>query len=94
MITAVKGTEDLFFPDILRWQRLEAGARDIFERYGFSEIRTPVLEHTELFVRGIGDETDIVTKEMYTFLDRKGRSLTLRPENTAGVMRALVEHRL
>jgi histidyl-tRNA synthetase len=94
MITAVKGTQDLFAPEILRWQKLETAARNLFERYGFGEIRTPLLEHTELFVRGIGDETDIVTKEMYTFPDRKGRSLTLRPENTAGVMRALVEHRL
>jgi histidyl-tRNA synthetase len=94
MLTAVKGTQDLYFPDIRRWQRLERAARAVFERYGFAEIRTPVLEHTELFVRGIGDETDIVSKEMYTFNDKKGRSLTLRPENTAGVVRAIVEHRL
>ncbi len=94
MITAVKGTQDILFPDVLRWQKLETVARELFELYGFFEIRTPVLEPTELFVRGIGGETDIVTKEMYTFPDRKGRSLTMRPENTAGVMRALVEHRL
>ena len=94
MITAVKGTQDNLFPDIARWQRVEAVAREVFHRYAFTEIRTPVLEPTELFVRGIGDETDIVNKEMYTFADRKGRSVTMRPENTAGVARAVVEHRL
>ena len=94
MITAVKGTQDLVFPDIVRWQMVERAARSTFARYGFTEIRTPVLEPTELFVRGIGDETDVVSKEMYTFSDRKGRSLTLRPENTAGVARAVVERRL
>ena len=94
MITAVKGTQDNLFPEIARWQRVEAMAREVFHRYGFTEIRTPVLEPTELFVRGIGDETDIVNKEMYTFADRKGRSVTMRPENTAGVARAVVEHRL
>ena len=94
MITAVKGTQDNLFPDIARWQRVEAIAREVFHRYAFTEIRTPVLEPTELFVRGIGGETDIVNKEMYTFADRKGRSVTMRPENTAGVARAVVEHRL
>ena len=94
MITAVKGTQDLVFPEVGRWQAVERAARAVFARYGFTEIRTPVMEPTELFVRGIGDETDIVNKEMYTFPDRKGRSLTLRPENTAGVARAVVEHRL
>ena len=94
MITAVKGTQDLVFPHVAAWQRVEAAARTVFSRYGFTEIRTPVMEPTELFVRGIGDETDIVSKEMFTFQDRKGRSITLRPENTAGVARALVERRL
>ncbi|MEW5763764.1 MAG: histidine--tRNA ligase [Acidobacteriota bacterium] len=94
MITAVKGTQDLVFPEIAAWQAVEEAARRVFSRYGYTEIRTPVLEPTELFIRGIGDETDIVTKEMFTFPDRKGRSLTLRPENTAGVARAMVEHRL
>jgi histidyl-tRNA synthetase len=94
MITGVKGTQDLFFPEIKTWQRIESLSREIFSLYGYSEIRTPALEHTELFVRGIGDETDIVSKEMYTFLDKKGRSLTLRPENTAPAMRAVIEHRL
>src|SRR5512140_1417362 len=94
MITAVKGMQDTLFPEVRRWQRVEAAAREVFARYGFTEIRTPILEPTELFVRGIGDETDIVNKEMYTFADRKGRSVTMRPENTAGVARAVVEHRL
>jgi len=94
MITGVKGTQDLFFPEIRSWQRIESAARELFSLYGYSEIRTPVLEHTELFVRSVGDETDIVSKEMYTFQDKKGRSLTLRPEYTAGVMRAVLEHRL
>jgi histidyl-tRNA synthetase len=94
MISAVKGTQDILSPEVFRWQRLEESAREVFRRYGISEIRTPVLEHTELFVRGIGGETDIVTKEMYTFLDKGDRSLTLRPENTAGVVRSLVEHKL
>lgn len=94
MITAVKGTQDLVFPQVAAWQAVEAAAREVFARYGFTEIRTPVFEPTELFVRGIGGETDIVGKEMFTFQDRKGRSLTLRPENTAGVARAMVERRL
>jgi histidyl-tRNA synthetase len=90
----VKGTQDNLFPEIGRWQRVEAIARKVFHRYAFTEIRTPILEPTELFVRGIGGETDIVNKEMYTFADRKGRSVTMRPENTAGVARAFVEHHL
>lgn len=94
MIASVKGTQDLVFPDIKVWQEIEQMAREVFSLYGYNEIRTPILEHTELFVRGIGDETDIVSKEMYTFADKKGRSLTLRPENTAPVMRAVIEHRL
>lgn len=94
MITAVKGTQDILAPEVRRWQKLESVARGCFERYGFGEVRTPVLEPTELFVRGIGGETDIVTKEMYTFEDRKGRKVTMRPENTAGVMRCLVERGL
>jgi histidyl-tRNA synthetase len=75
-----------------RWQALEARARAISTASGYREIRTPIFEATELFLRGVGETTDIVSKEMYTFADRKGRSLTLRPEGTAGVMRALVEH--
>lgn len=88
---AVKGTRDLLPPESERWNEAEWLARDIFRAYGYGEIRTPALEDTALFARSVGETTDIVHKEMYTFLDRKGRSLTLRPENTAGVVRSLVE---
>ncbi len=90
-ITAIKGFADLFSPESDTFTHMESVARDIFFRYGFTELRTPLLERTELFSRGIGTETDVVQKEMYTFPDRKGRSLTLRPEATAGVMRAYIE---
>jgi histidyl-tRNA synthetase len=93
-IRSVKGTRDLLPPDTAVWAAVEATARRVFAAYGYGEIRTPVLEETELFVRGVGESTDIVGKEMYTFPDKKGRSLTLRPENTAPVARAYVEHRL
>ena len=77
------------------WQRIEAAARELFARYGYREIRTPVFEDTQLFARGIGAETDIVAKEMYTFAGpRRGASLTLRPEATAGIVRAVIEHNL
>jgi histidyl-tRNA synthetase len=92
MITSVKGTRDLLPPETRAWNRVEAVAREVFALYGFDEIRTPVLESTELFVRSVGESTDIVHKEMYTFTDRGDRSVTLRPENTAGVARAYVEH--
>jgi histidyl-tRNA synthetase len=92
VITSVKGTRDLLPPDTRVWNRVEAVARDVFTLYGFDEIRTPILESTELFVRSVGESTDIVHKEMYTFTDRGDRSVTLRPENTAGVARAYVEH--
>jgi histidyl-tRNA synthetase len=92
MIEAVKGARDILPEEIGRWRFVEDAARDLFERYGFREIRTPIFENTELFQRGIGEGTDIVVKEMYTFLDRKGRSLTLRPEATAPVARAYIEH--
>jgi len=92
MITGVKGTRDLLPPETRAWNRVEAVAREVFTLYGFDEIRTPVLESTELFVRSVGESTDIVHKEMYTFTDRGDRSVTLRPENTAGVARAYVEH--
>ncbi len=94
MIEAPKGTRDILPDEIGRWQLVEARARETFEGYGFREIRTPIFENTELFARGIGASTDIVTKEMYTFPDRKGRSLTLRPENTAPVARAFIEHQM
>jgi histidyl-tRNA synthetase len=92
VITSVKGTRDLLPPDTRVWNRVEAVAREVFALYGFDEMRTPVLESTELFVRSVGESTDIVHKEMYTFTDRGDRSVTLRPENTAGVARAYVEH--
>jgi histidyl-tRNA synthetase len=91
-IRRVKGTRDLLPPETAVWAAVEATARRVFTSYGYGEIRTPVLEDTELFVRSVGETTDIVNKEMYTFLDKKGRSLTLRPENTAPVARAFVEH--
>jgi histidyl-tRNA synthetase len=94
MIQRPRGTRDLLPPDTRLWQAVEAVARDIFTGFGADEIRTPVIEPTELFVRSVGEATDIVHKEMYTFEDRKGRSLTLRPENTAGVARAWIENRL
>src|SRR5919198_3572682 len=94
MIRAVKGTRDLLPPDTAVWNRVESIAREVFRAYNYQEIRTPILEETQLFARGVGEETDIVTKEMYTFQDRDGESLTLRPENTAGVMRAYIEHSL
>jgi histidyl-tRNA synthetase len=94
MIRAVKGTRDILPPQTYLWNRVEAIARDIFRRYNYEEIRTPIFEETALFARGVGEETDIVTKEMYTFEDRDGTSLTLRPENTASVIRAYIEHRM
>lgn len=94
MIRAVKGTRDLLPPDTSVWNFVEQSARDTFGRYRYQEIRTPIFEQTELFSRGVGEETDIVTKEMYTWEDRDGSSLTLRPENTASVIRAFIEHGL
>ena len=89
---APRGTQDILPEESWKWSRVERLFREMAERYGYREIRTPVFEETELFARGIGDSTDIVRKEMYTFEDRKGRSLTLRPEGTAGVVRSFVEH--
>ena len=83
------GTADIFEDEASEWRFLESAAREVFSRYGYGELRTPVFEYTELFQRGLGGETEVVQKEMYTFADRGGRSLTLRPEGTAGVMRAL-----
>jgi histidyl-tRNA synthetase len=94
LIRAVKGTRDLLPPDTSVWNHVEQTAREVFRRFRYSEIRTPIFEQTELFARGVGEETDIVTKEMYTWEDRDGSSLTLRPENTASVIRAFIEHRL
>ena len=99
-LKAVRGTRDLLPPETALWNRIEATARAVFARYNFGEIRTPVFEDTNLFARGVGEETDIVSKEMYSWEDRaraqseKTQSLTLRPENTAGVVRAYIEHQL
>src|ERR1700726_2278446 len=100
MIKAVRGTRDLLPPETALWNFVESAVRDVFRAYNFQEIRTPIFESTELFARGVGEETDVVSKEMYTWEDRgraesdKGQSLTLRPENTAGVVRAYIEHKL
>jgi len=94
MIKAVKGTRDILPPSSAVWNHVERIARDVFRAFNYREIRTPILEETALFARGVGEETDIVSKEMYTFEDRDGSSLTLRPEATASVMRAWIEHRL
>jgi histidyl-tRNA synthetase len=93
-ITAIKGMRDLLPEDTAWFERLERHARDVFALYNFDEIRTPVLEPAELFARAVGEETDIVGKEMYTFADRDGAMLTLRPEATASAVRAYIEHRL
>jgi len=94
MIKAIKGTRDLLPPSTSVWNHVEAAAREVFRRYNYQEIRTPIFEETALFVRGVGEDTDVVSKEMYTFADRDETSLTLRPEATASVMRAYIEHRL
>ena len=91
---AVKGTRDILPPSSAVWNHVEAIAREVFRVYNYQEIRTPIFEQTSLFARGVGADTDIVGKEMYTFDDRDGASLTLRPEATASVMRAYIEHRL
>jgi histidyl-tRNA synthetase len=100
MIKSPRGTRDLLPPDTALWNFVEDTVRDVFRAYNFHEIRTPIFESTELFARGVGEETDIVAKEMFTWEDRgraesdKGQSLTLRPENTAGIVRAYIEHKL
>jgi histidyl-tRNA synthetase len=100
MIKAVRGTRDLLPPDTALWNFVEAAARDVFRVYNFQEIRTPILEDLSLFQRSVGEETDIVSKEMFAWEDRgraaseKGQMLALRPENTAGVVRAYIEHKL
>jgi histidyl-tRNA synthetase len=93
-ITGIKGMNDILPEEIVIWQFLEREAHRIFQTYGFAEIRVPVVEKTELFSRSIGETTDIVEKEMYTFVDKGGNSLTLRPEGTAPVMRSFIEHKL
>jgi histidyl-tRNA synthetase len=94
LIRAVKGTRDILPPQSGVWNHVESIARQVFRSYNYHEIRTPIFEETALFARGVGEETDIVSKEMYTFQDRDGGSLTLRPECTASVIRAFIEHRL
>ena len=93
-IKAPKGTRDIFFPEIQKWQFLENAIHAYYQKFLYREIRTPIFEHSELFSRGIGSETEVVQKEMYTFQDKAGRSLTLRPENTASVVRAVIESNL
>src|SRR5215813_3075252 len=99
-LKAVRGTRDLLPPETELWNFVEETARRVFARYNFHEIRTPIFEDTQLFARGVGEDTDIVSKEMFTWEDRpraqseKAQSLTLRPENTAGVVRAYIEHKL
>jgi len=94
LIKIPKGTQDILPEDINKWYYIENIIRKTLNKYGYKEIRTPIFEHTELFIRGIGESTDIVNKEMFTFPDRKGRSLTLRPEGTASVVRAYLEKRM
>jgi histidyl-tRNA synthetase len=93
-INGVKGFNDILPGEVEKWQHIEATARRVFELYGLSEIRIPILEKTELFSRSIGDATDIVEKEMYSFEDKGGNRVTMRPEGTASVMRAFIEHKM
>ena len=93
-ITGIKGFNDILPGEVRKWRHVEDTARRVFELYGFSEIRVPVLEKTELFARSIGDATDIVEKEMYSFVDKGGNAVTMRPEGTAGVIRSYIEHKL
>ena len=89
-ITGIKGMNDILPGEVEAWQHLEAQAREVFSAFGYREIRVPVVEKTELFCRSIGETTDIVEKEMYTFADKGGTSMTLRPEGTAPVMRCCI----
>ena len=92
--TAIRGTQDVLPKDSYKWQYIEKTLLETAKLFGFSELRVPVFEHTELFLRSVGDTTDVVQKEMYTFDDKGGRSITLRPEGTAGAVRCLLEHGL
>lgn len=92
MIQKPKGTKDILPDEVYKWQYIESKIKDIFDNAGMKEIRVPVFEHTELFSRGVGETTDVVQKEMYTFEDKGGRSITLRPEGTAGVVRSYIEN--
>jgi len=92
MIQKLKGTKDILPAEVATWQYVEATAKNIFERYGYKEIRTPIIESSELFQRSVGEQTDVVQKEMYMFEDKGGRSIALRPEGTAGIIRAYIEN--
>src|SRR5688572_9688669 len=94
MIRSVKGTRDILPGEVERWQHIEAVARSICERYGYAEVRTPIIEREELFAKGTGAATDIVQKEMYSFTDKGGEKITLRPESTPSMVRAYLEHTL
>ena len=98
MIKAQRGTKDIFGEEIATWQWIFENAKTVFQNAGFEEIKTPIFEATELFNRGVGDSTDIVNKEMYTFsvggIEKNETSITLRPENTAGVVRSYIEHNM
>ncbi|GBC81055.1 Histidine--tRNA ligase [bacterium HR10] len=94
MIQTVRGTFDILPDELPRWRLVEETARAVFRCYGYREIRTPIFERTELFARSVGEETDIVAKEMYTFTDRSGERLSLRPESTASVVRAYIQHKM
>lgn len=94
MIQKPKGTKDVLVDEIDKWSYTEATASNVFENYGYKEVRVPTFEYTELFERGVGDTTDVVQKEMYTFEDKGGRSITLRPEGTAGIVRSFIENGL
>ena len=93
LTNAPKGTKDIMPDQVYKWHYVEKKWKEICDRYGFKEIRTPMFEHTELFQRGIGDTTDVVQKEMYTFNDHGGRSITLKPEGTSPAVRAFLEHK-
>jgi len=94
MIQLIKGFKDILPGEVELWQEIEKTARALFEDFGFKEIRIPIMERTELFAKSIGEDTDIVEKEMYTFPDRKGELITLRPEATASVCRSYIQHKL
>ena len=94
MIRSVKGTHDILPDQTWRWRKIESALHNFMQKYGYQEIRTPAFEKTELFLRGVGATSDIASKELYTFLDKAKRSMSLRPEGTASVMRAFIEHNL
>ena len=93
-LRSIKGTQDILPDQSHRWQALEAAIRSTMEHYNYKEIRTPAFERTELFTRGVGEETDIVSKEMYSWTDQSGEKLTLKPELTAPVARSFIQHNL